>query len=85
VAVLPAYAFHYWLWRFWQPAWAGPVLLFWIIGFPIGWALAPYFVSRQRRYLASPARQFGDRIMMGIAVGGGLGLLAGLISTELAR
>ncbi len=80
-AGLCAFGFGYLLWRFWEPtpAWFYSVLIFWIIGFPIGWLVEPLFVSRQRRYLASPVRQVMDRILMGIGFGSGMGLIGALI------
>jgi hypothetical protein len=86
-AGLCAFGFGYLLWRFWQPTtpWLVGVLIFGALGFPMGWLIEPLFVSRQRRYQASPVRQVLDRILMGIGIGSGLGLVGGLIATGVMR
>ncbi len=86
-AGLCAFGFGYLLWQFWEPtiAWFCSVLIFGIIGFPVGWRVEPLFVSRQRRYLASPVRQVMDRILMGIGFGSGMGLIGALIVKRVMR
>lgn len=86
-AGLCSFGFGYLLWQFWEPttAWFCSVLIFWIIGFPVGWHVEPLFVSRQRRYLASPVRQVMDRILMGIGFGSGMGLIGALIVKGVMR
>lgn len=86
-AGLCAFGFGYLLWRLWEPTtiWFYSVLIFPIVGCPLGWWVEPLFVSRQRRYLASPVRQTMDRILMGIGFGCATGLIGDLIVKGVAR
>lgn len=86
VAGLCAFVFGWLLWMFWEPSilWSISVLGFGIVGFIVGWRIERFFVSRYRRYHATPARQAMDHLLMGIGLGCGFGLIGALLIKGLA-
>lgn len=83
---------HYLLWKVShgkisppEIAWIVSVSICWGIGFLIGWKIQPGFVSRRKRYVTSSVGQSINRVVMGIAWGGVLGLLGGLVAQGITQ
>lgn len=65
--------------------WIIGVIVGWLVGFALGWMIQPKFVSRQKRYTQSAYAQFTDRVVMGLAWAGGIGMLLGIVLVGITK